>query len=352
MKKFLLLAGVATLITGAAQAGELELGIEGSASVYGVYVNQESSVERAEFGIKKEIELNFTGEVELDSGLTVGASMQISEEDGGYYNNIQENYIFVEGGFGKAIIGQEYNAAYLMQVAAPAVDAELDGMDPVYSVVDSDGTGISDGSYAMYGDGLEGYNSGYNNAGGDKITYISPIFSGLQLGASYTPETYYVSNHGVNDADKADSAYSIAGRYAAEDVLGADWTIGAGYNETVFDGDDQIMEWNVGVNAKADAWTTGAAFYRADDEEADEETEALALGVNYENGAFVYGASYLAKEVFDGSTKDELNRYMAGVNYTYGPGMTLNGSVAFNELKDSTDSHDATVVAVGTVINF
>ena len=350
MKKTLLLAGVATLFAGVAQAGELELGIEGNASVYGVYANQNGAGDgMSEFGLKREVELNFTGEVALDNGMTVGVAIETDQasttNDPG--RSDAAAYVYAEGGFGKVVAGSEYNAAYLMQVAAPAVDAELDGMDPAYNVI-STSASVDNASYAMYGDSTEYSSGGGYNAGAEKLTYISPIWEGLQVGASYTPDTNsaYIEEDIVSTGEmadtKADAAYSVAARYAVEDVLEADWTFGAGFNKTTFDGDSAIEEWNVGVNADVEAWTFGAAYYEQEDDGT--ETETLALGANYETGAMTYGASYLQKDV-DG---DDLDRYMAGVNYAYGPGMSLNGSVSYNELEDN----DATVVAVGTVINF
>ncbi len=342
MKKTLLLASAAVLFAGTAQATGLELGIEGYASVYGVYADQD--VEKAEFGIKKEIELDFTGEVALDNGLTVGVTVETTAEDDDNGQE-QEAYIFVEGGFGKAIVGSEYNAAYLMQVTAPAVDAEFDGADATYNVVTSPNF-IADGNYAMYGDANHP-TDGDDNAGADKITYISPIWENLQVGASYTPNTEDEGERGEMDSEQ-DEAFSVAARYSAEDVLGADWTLGAGWNTMA---KTDVDEWNIAAVAEKDAWTAGVAYYDYEDDSSDSEIEVYAVGVNYETGAFTYGASYLNKE---DESKDKLNRYMAGVNYAYGPGMSLNGSIGYHDYDGSSasDEGDATIVAVGTVINF
>lgn len=341
MKKTLLLAGVATLIAGGAQAGELELGLEGYASVYGIYADQDAN--QADFGIRKEIEIDFTGETTLDNGLTIGVTLETMAEEDEVSSDIDttEAYIYAEGGFGKVIAGQEYNAAYLMQVAAPAVDAELDGMDPTYDIVTDGNNDVDDASYAMYGDADQ------RSAGGDKVTYISPVWDGLQLGASYTPDTGTTNVRDELPASNTE-AFSLAARYAAEDIMGADWTFGAGWNTMAKNDTD---EWNIAAVADTGAWAFGASYYDYDqDNSPSSETEALALGVNYETGAFTYGVSYLNKEV----GADELDRYMTGVNYAYGPGMALNGSVSYHDYDgdSSLDENDATVLAIGTVINF
>ncbi|MCT4575357.1 MAG: porin [Alphaproteobacteria bacterium] len=339
MKKTVLLASAAVLLAGTAQAADgLKLGLEGNASVYGVYANQD--VDKAEFEIKKEMTVNFTGETMLDNGMKVGVAIEtnVQEDDN---DGEEEAYIYAEGGFGKVIVGKEYNAAYLMQVAAPAVDAELDGMDPTYDVVTDGSNKVDTTSYAMFGDGSS------EDAGEDKITYISPVWDGLQVGASYSLGAD--DDGGDNRAEMSDEnneKMSLAARYAVDDVMGADWVFGAGYNKDVA---ADSKEWNVGVNAMVDAWDLGVAYYT--EEDVTDEVEAIAVGANYTNGDYTYGASYLYKEVGD---EDDLERYMAGVNYEYGPGMKLNGSVAYNtyDSDGGRDENDATVVAIGTVINF
>lgn len=337
MKKTLLLAGAAAvLFAGAAQAEGLEMGLEGYASVYGVYVDQDTTG-LSDFEIKKEMEIDVTGEVELDNGLTVGATIELQQDNNNASNDtdVQESYIYVEGGFGKVIAGKEYNAAYLMQVAAPAVDAELDGMDPTYHVL----SGV-DLSYDMSNQTtLTG-----DEPMADKLTYVSPIFEGLQVGVSYTPDATVENSQGAMSNDATEEALAFAARYATE-VAGADLTIGAGWNQTDVSGNaDDMDQWNVAFTAEKDAFTFGVAYHEY--ELGTTEVDTIAAGVNYETGAFNYGLSYLNQ---DDST-DDINRYMAGVNYTYGPGMTLNGSVAL--VDDSINNNDATIVAVGTVINF
>ena len=84
MKKALLLAGVAVLFAGSAQAATgLELGLEGNASVYGVFVDQEQNLN--DFEIKKGMTVNFTGETQLESGITVGVTVEtnVQEDDNG-----------------------------------------------------------------------------------------------------------------------------------------------------------------------------------------------------------------------------------------------------------------------------
>jgi predicted porin len=95
-------------------------------------------------------------------------------------------------------------------------------------------------------------------------------------------------------------------------------------------------------------WDLGVSYFK-EDIKGGSDSEAYAAGVNYETGLFTYGASYLYKETGD----EQLDRYTVGVNYAYGPGMSLNGSVSYNAFDNkAVKDEDATIVAVGTVINF
>lgn len=353
------------LAAGSAQALEkgLELGVEGYSSSYFVYANQEDAGDdRNESEMKREIELNFTGEVTLDNGVSVGASVAMQQAEDDSSEDIKESYVYTEGGYGKLIMGQEYNAAYLMQVAAPAVDAEFDGMDPTYNIISVGDHSVVDGSYDMSAQGVAGHDA--NAPVGDKVTYISPVWNNLQVGLSYTPSQENVASRGEMSSE-TDEAMSAALRYSLEDFVGADWTIDGGWNKTnsnlntindgsTTDGDQNYEQFNVAFDAEWEAWEWGVAYYGSDydlNDGTNQDEMAFATGVNYETGNFNYGASYLYKEAGD---EDDMSRYMGGVNYSYGPGMTLNGSVAYHDYSsdDVADENSATVLAIGTVINF
>ncbi|MCP5364306.1 MAG: porin [Hyphomicrobiales bacterium] len=64
---------------------------------------------------KHNSEICFTGETTLDSGLTVGVNVQLEANTSG--DQIDESYLYLSTPeMGKLIIGDENNAAYLLQV--------------------------------------------------------------------------------------------------------------------------------------------------------------------------------------------------------------------------------------------
>jgi hypothetical protein len=80
MKKVLLTgAALVAVATSPAMAEGLKLDLAGHAKVYGVYNNNDEAAGQSldELNIRKETEVHFTGETTLDSGLTVGAHVEL-----------------------------------------------------------------------------------------------------------------------------------------------------------------------------------------------------------------------------------------------------------------------------------
>ena len=88
------------------------------------------------------------------------------------------------------------------------------------------------------------------------------------------------------------------------------------------------------------------------------------VGADYTTGPFKIGGSYYNNsqdlDAMFGANSGELDvdRWMGGVTYTYGPGMTFRGSIGFIDaevpvaLLPVNNDTDATFVMLGTQINF
>ena len=373
MKKLLLttaLVGVAFVATPA--MAEVQLGLGGHMKGYVTYNDQDEAAgsEARSVDILRETEIHFTGETTLDNGLTVGFHAE-AETDGNDGFDVEESYAYFAGNWGRVNFGAEDGAAYLLQVAAPSADSNVDGIrqyiNPVnYAVAPAAYTGFT--ANFDYDQAQTGYS--------DKLTYITPVFNGFQAAASYTPEVYAVAgtvttgganNLGVNADDTEDdlgSSFEVAARYEGQ-FNAVRLTLGAGYTTIDIERDlvgnthDDNTGWNVGAGLGFGAFNVGAA-YVADDNVGgtnNVEDETWVVGVDYTNGPWVLGASYFDQErdVPAGGVDVENNRYSGGVTYTYGPGMTFRGSVHHMENEVSTagvSEFDATSILLGTQINF
>ena len=395
MKKLLSTAAICGLVMAATPAhAQVSLELGGWMKGYGFYTDQDDTLagvgtgEAREFDIIRSTEVHAGGETTLDNGLTVGIHMEM-EADGGPSGqdsfDVQESYAYFSGGWGRVNFGGEDGAAYLLQVEAPSADGNLDGIrqyvNPVNYTGALGGTGLAalDVNGAAGGLDYDQDVSGYS----DKLTYLSPIMNGFQLGASYTPDLADASDEDATNLDDVDDAlgevYEAAVRYEGQfNNVGV--ILGAGYSHADLEeslvqagGDsftDDRTAWNVGADLDIGPFGIGAAYMEDDfgDDPASatteqEEEETIVVGVDYTTGPFKLGASYMDVEGTGnvggavGLEGVESDRYTGGVIYTYGPGMTFRGSITHVEHENvaglaTGDDVEATSVLVGTQINF
>ncbi len=380
MKKLLLgSAAIAGLVLASAPAqAQMELTIGGHSKNYVGYLDQDDSTttDTRGFDMQRETEIHFNGESTLDNGLTFGFQVETEVDAGDDSNTIEESYIYLSGTWGRVNLGSENGAAYLLQVAAPSADSNIDGIrqyiQPVnYGNTDVGFTGFASGtpSAASQVDGFD-----YDNditGFGEKITYLSPNFNGFQIGASYTHDVGETTPSadpiaaGFNDDDVAGdygSAYEAAVRY--EGVMSNfGYALGAGYTHVnveedsavAGEPDDDYNEWNVGLDIDSGPFGIGAIYTEADQSTVgtDENVETFVVGVDYTTGPFKFGASYFNQDdETAGADELETDRYTGGVIYTAGPGLSFRGSVSHIEHDLGAADTDATSVLGGVQINF
>jgi len=292
-----------------------------------VYVDSDTDGNR-ETDIIRETEVHFSGETTLDNGLTVGAHIE-AEADMGDSFEVNETYAYFSGSWGRVNFGAEDGAAFLLQVAAPAADSNYDGVRQFVNP-------FADVAQTEYDHDV--------SAKADKLTYLTPVFSGFQAGLSWTPEvnTTSRSTSGVTDDNGVEDVLDVAVRYEGA-FDGFNVNAGAGYTDA--EGDNA---WNVGLDFDIGAFGVGAVY--TTDETSGDEVDTMVFGADYTTGPFTLGASYLNQDT--DATDTDVDRYTGGVVYSYGPGMTFRGSVSYvNEEAASTDT-DGTALMLGTQINF
>ncbi len=374
MKKLLLttaLVGVA--FTAAPAMAEVSLGLGGHFKGYMTYHDQDevAGQDLNKVDILRDTEIHFTGETTLDNGLTVGFHAE-TKANGGETSDFEESYLYMAGNWGRVNFGAEDGASYLLQVAAPAADTNVDGIRQYINPMNIGGFGVA----LDYAADASGY--------ADKITYITPVFSGFQAGVSYTPEVAeaeigatgfdpvtgapvlgvvgvgggYAGAFGVRDNALAvfGEAYEGAVRYEGQ-FDAARVSLGGGYThvEAEAAGLDDRKAWNVGANVGFGPFNVGAAYVTDNNATDSSDSDTFVVGVDYTTGPFVLGASYLNREDEDagiGADDLETDRFSAGVTYTYGPGMSFRGSVHHVQADLGADDLDGTSVLLGTQVNF
>lgn len=394
MKK--LLIGTAAIALGfaaaPAHAEGVDLGVSGHFKGYAVWNDQDDNLgaaapEAREFDVVRETEIHFTGETTLDNGLTVGAHFEFDVDNGASSDvDSEETYVYFSGAWGRVNFGKEDGAAYLLQVAAPSADSNIDGIrqyvQPVnYSSLFNGPTAGTNLSVLAENTGLElSYDQDVSGKE-DKFTYITPVFSGFQAGVSYTPELGDASNGldgvSLDDETSFGDVFDVAFRYEGQlDEVGI--AFGAGYTTATLEDEpavaagaltDDQEAWNVGLDLDWGPFGLGVVYTEDNNGDVRNRTntgevsdeEIWVVGVDYTTGPFKIGASYYNSDNTFGVEELEADRYSGGVTYTYGPGMTFRGSVQYVEFDGTADTDglnkafgdaDATSILLGTQINF
>ena len=207
-------AGAMAATPAAAEEG-VKLGIGGYYNTFfwvGDY--SESSNDARDFtetGLFADGEVHFKGSTTLDNGITFGVQVELEAFQSG--DQIDENYAFVEGSFGRLVIGGENTAAYMMQYAAPNVGTPINSGWITSFVPPPQTTG---GSTAVAVGFRTPQLSTYVDLMNDDhaLNYFSPRFSGFEFGASYVPAA--TVNAGI--------AYSVGpGITASATVMWGEW---------------------------------------------------------------------------------------------------------------------------------
>ncbi len=419
MKKLLLSSaaiGALALVPASANA-QVSLDLGGYFKGYVTYADQDDDLgptlgEDREFDIIRNTEVHMSGETTLDNGLTVGVHIE-AETDGstGFGGsdsfNVEESYLYFSGDWGRINGGSEDGAAYLLQVAAPSADSNIDGIrqhvNPVNYFTAQGGvggaapapggllTGLAVAGIAA--DGVD-YDQDVTRTS-DKLTYLSPVFNGFQLGVTYTPDMGSGSSEDSLSTDDVPGglgeSYELGARYEGQfNNVGV--IIGGGYTHVEEEASattatllatpgtisDDRTAWNAGIDLDIGPFGVGVAYMEDDFGDTSQtpivagvistrdEEKTIVVGVDYTTGPFKLGASYMDQEGTNnivgltGTDGIDTQRYSGGVVYSYGPGMTFRGSinhiqhdnVSGRVLGAADDEFDATTVTVGTQINF
>jgi|APTNR8051073442_1049403.scaffolds.fasta_scaffold07279_4 predicted porin len=256
---------------------------------------------------KHNSELCFIGEMELEAGFAIGINVQMEANTSA--DQIDESYMYLESEkYGRLILGDENNAAYLLQVVAPDGGINMNQGD--LTSMPNQGLLITPQSFDLNDTTIDGTRFRFDDNDSGKFTYISPRFAGFQIGASYIP-----NYEGGGDNNNSITRVSVPGAQ----TTGGPGNAPSGINEGAA----------VGLNFKQafDGWglqasagyqygnTVGlAAGGSADD------LNAIGGGAQINFGGLVIGGSYTwADGDKPNGAKYDGYGYDVGVAYSFGP---------------------------------
>lgn len=372
MKKLMLCSAAVIGIAAAAPApamAQLDVTVGGHSKNYIGWLDQDTTTAADErsFDMIRESEIHFNAEGVADNGLTYGVHFEV-EADEGDSSDMEESYAYFSGDFGRVNLGSEDGANYLLQVAAPSADANIDGLRQYINPINYDlnGAGGTAAGATGEGDGFD-YDNDFSGQE-EKVTYLSPVWNGFQLGLSYTPEVENDDGslnglEGFNADDESDDhgeAYDVAGRYEGT-YNNVGFAVGAGYTHAELEedsgaGEDDFQEWNVGADLDVGPFGVGAIYTENNNGSDDvDEDDTIVVGVDYTTGPFVLGASYYTRDDEIAAGDVETDRMTGGVVYTAAPGLTFRGSILFSETEvpaATGDDTEGTAVLGGVQVNF
>lgn len=341
----------------AAAADPIKLGVGGSYTQYFGYVANDDTgtSDYTGFDQKADGEIVFSGETALDNGISFGVEVTLTAQTD--TDQIDGSYLYSEGQFGRFELGSNDNVAVQMHFAAPDVG---------FGINDSD---ISDWVFnPSGGDADSAFSSTFLYLGenvADKVSWLSPRFSGLQLGLSYIPE-FERNNNAQPAEDLYNNGYAISANYVKE--FGGDVTLSlsAGYlaaDKPKGASTKGAEGYSFGAQLAYDALTVGGSFAKTDgsggagtDSSISLDGSGFDIGVSYAFEPVTLSLSYYHGEVADSTATagdSENDTVMLSASYEMGPGVSLIGSLFHTKFDaDSGSKNEGTAILAGISLEF
>jgi len=190
----------------------------------------------------------------FDNGLVLGARGdfllyrdRLSSDN---YDNdtVERLYVFTQTGFGRFEIGQVDGAAYMLGLTGPLVDQYVTLENRNISLFRDPTTGEDFGGFFVQATTVK---SSSNYA---KLTYTSPRLFGVQIGASYTPQTVRTplpfTGNPSDDPNQQRAIWEVAASYTgyfSGFAVGMSGGFAHGRLMNRTDGYDDLVDWAVGT---------------------------------------------------------------------------------------------------------
>ena len=315
-------------------------------------------------------EIIFHPSITLDNGLTFGANVQFeAQNNGGGGDGIDESYVEISSEtFGRLVIGNENSAGYLLTVAAPTVTSfyinspSVSSFLPISSVV----------PYNFRQAGISLYTEVAGNNDVQRITYYTPSFNGLTIGASYARNNNGNADQGFFDDDGDGNAFELTNDNdlaSLEDI----WDVGINYNQTFggvgvsfgarygegsgVDTSDDAYTFAVGSQISFANVTIGGGYAENDNDDGafGADQSGWNVGITYDlAGPWAFGVETFQGTFDDssaGGTDEHYRAYQVAASRDIGPGVDWDLHATFIEGTEEDSADDVSAFIVGTSLN-
>lgn len=306
------------------------------------------------------VKVDGTTESGLEYGAVIELEADVTSDADNQGLNSDKTYIYVGGDFGRVELGANKGVADRMKVDASTIARATGGIDGDFYDFISIST-VGSGSF-IYTPDLPTAQAKGVAEDSTKISYLSPRFSGVQFGISYSPDQGDVGTaagfSGEAGGDQ-ENVFGVGVNYVGE--YNNDLTV-----ETSFTGEwgtaetganEDLQAWAVGVIGSYRQFSVGGSY--ADWYEsgqavgaANSDSDFWTIGAAYENGPAGISATYLDSEY---AGTNEFTNFVLGADYQLAPGLVPYVEVSFFELDagaGATNTNDGSVFLIGTELTF
>lgn len=310
-------------------------------------------------------EIAFLPSITLDNGLKIGVNIQLEANTN--EDQIDESFLFINGSFGRILLGSENSAGNLMAFSAPDVGiiGINSGSNTAFIPFSGEAGGVLTGDDVFRGTLGSTFLENARNNDAQRITYFTPRFAGFQLGVSYARDDQEDDSSAVNCEGETCDFFDVGANYV--NSFG-DFNVAAsarwGIASSPLAGGDDPQVLGFGLNLGYSGFTIGGSWAEQNNAETDD-GQSFDVGISYETGPWAFSATYIRGSNVDdenfGSGADEtLDQFGIGVNYALAQGVDINvfGSyVDFDEDFDDAgvpggNDVDGFIIGTGVGLSF
>ncbi|MFO1061155.1 MAG: porin [Dongiaceae bacterium] len=290
---------------------------------------------------KQNVEVYFNGDTTLDNGMTVGAHIELEgNNDAGH--TVDVVYTYFKGGFGQVRFGDTYGPLSQACVLDPGYITNNFGL------ISPNNSFTNVGRHAAVGLGSIGT---CEDAGqkGTKVGYVTPKFDGFQAAISYGWNGNRSAGPTTGTASNADTTHNLIELYGIYQHefdgwsltagAGAEWALhgpGGGHPPAFYQAGFQVGLGRLTIGASGEFWqryvNAGLADTGANNPISQNSNAWVAsVGASYKIDAWTVGleAIHGAFEIADSHDVDTYNAVSLQGTYALGPGIVLEGEVAY-----------------------
>jgi hypothetical protein len=311
-------------------------------------------------------EVWFGGRTTLANGITVGFDVQLEGNTSG--DQIDESYLFVDGAFGRLVIGSENTVDYIMHYGAPGVGVAFGTNESQVGDFILRPTAVTALNTTASGRTAVGGTALTHGTGNDqqRLSYFTPRFAGFQVGLSFTPNVNQEDSGAYTDknAQRANAMHGSINYTNNFNGVQLNGSLGASQYGKVSSAaatsplSKGVTDLSAGLQVGAAGFMVGGGYRKLSADLGAENGSAMSIGVSYTTGPLSVGGSYAVSSVDGAATAgdDKVTQILFAASYSMGPGVDLIAALFHAKYEDegtaAANQNSGTGGAIGLHLRF